>query len=88
MKSFWLYVESILLFPHLTLYDYIFMSVIGRSKYLFFWIQQVEKLHDRQEVSQGVLLNASWYELQQDPHQVVSSFDETSARELDRTRGA
>lgn len=60
----------------------------AKSKYLFFWIQQVEKLHDGQEVSQGVLLNASRYELQQDPHQVVSAFDETSARKLDKTREA
>lgn len=27
--------------------------------HLFFWVKQVKKLHDGQEVGQGVLLNAS-----------------------------
>lgn len=52
--------------------------------HLFFWIKQVKKLHDRQEVSQGILLYASWYELQQDPHEVVSPFNKTSTCKLKR----
>lgn len=27
--------------------------------HLFFWVEQVEQLHHRQEVGQGVLLNTS-----------------------------
>lgn len=33
-------------------------SFPSRRVYLLFWIKQVEELHDRQEVSQGVFLNA------------------------------
>lgn len=54
--------------------------------YLFFWVKQVEKLHDGQEIRQGVLLNAPGYELQQDPHQVVPPFYQTPTGELQRQR--
>lgn len=54
--------------------------------HLFFWVKQIKQLHDRQKVCQGVLLNASRNELQQDPHQVVPPFIEPSSCKLKRKK--
>lgn len=54
--------------------------------HLFFWVKQIKQLHDRQKVCQGILLNASRNELQQDPHQVVPPFIEPSSCKLKRKK--
>lgn len=58
----------------------------SRVTHLFLGVQQVKQLHDGQEVSQSVLLNTSWDELQEHPHQVIPAFDQTPTGQL-FTRG-
>lgn len=56
----------------------------SRAIHLFLRIKQVKQLHDGQEVSQSVLLNAAGDELQQHPHQVIPSLDQTPTGQLFR----
>lgn len=59
----------------------------SRAIHLFLRIKQVEQLHDGQEVTQSVLLNAPRDELQQHPHQVIPTLDQAPTGQLFRRRG-
>lgn len=53
--------------------------------YFFLRIQEVKQLHNWEEVSQCILLDAARDELEQHPHQVVSPLNETTACQLSKT---